>query len=107
MARSRLMPPTAKRATRLQGFMPPPHPPRTRLHGKGAGTPPHPPGHPAYAQPLSTADGKRHLAFITDSNRPQPLWHPPPTADLTASGAASEVLSRPMHPYPPPFFLWN
>ena len=30
-------------------------------------------------------------AFVTDSNRPQLLWRPPPTACLTASGAASEV----------------
>ena len=32
------------------------------------------------------------MAFVTDSNRPQPLWRPPPTACPTASGAASEVL---------------
>ena len=32
-------------------------------------------------------------AFVTDSNRPQPLWQPPPTACLTASGAASEAPS--------------
>ena len=30
------------------------------------------------------------LASVTDSNRPQPLWQPPPTACLTASVAASE-----------------
>ena len=29
--------------------------------------------------------------YVTDSNRPQPLWQPPPTACPTASGAASEV----------------
>ena len=34
-------------------------------------------------------------AFVTDSNRPQPLWQPPPTAYI----AASEVPSRPMHPW--------
>ena len=28
------------------------------------------------------------MAFVTDSNRPQPLWQPPPTACLTASEAA-------------------
>ena len=33
------------------------------------------------------------MAFVTDSNRPQPLGQPPPTACLTASGAASEVPS--------------
>ena len=31
------------------------------------------------------------MAFVTDINRPQPLWQPPPTACLTASEAASEV----------------
>ena len=25
------------------------------------------------------------MAFVTDSNRPQPLWQPPPTASLTSS----------------------
>ena len=38
------------------------------------------------------------MAFVTDSNRPQPLWQPPPTACLTASGAASEAPSLRMHP---------
>ena len=33
------------------------------------------------------------MAFVTDSNRPQPLWQPPPTACLTAAVAASEVPS--------------
>ena len=42
------------------------------------------------------------MAFITDSDRPQPIWQPPPTARLTASGAASEVPSLLMHPCPPP-----
>ena len=32
-------------------------------------------------------------------NRPQPLWQPPPTACLTASGAAAEALSFLMHPW--------
>ena len=27
------------------------------------------------------------MAFVTDSNRPQPLWEPPPTACLNAFGA--------------------
>ena len=39
------------------------------------------------------------MAFAPDSNRPQPLWQPPPTAYLTASGAASEVPSLRMHPW--------
>ena len=53
----------------------------------GGGTPP-PPGRPACAQPLSP---RRQ----TDSNRPQPLWQPPPTACLTAAEAASEAPSLP------------
>ena len=40
-------------------------------------------------------------AFVTDSNRPQPLWQPPPTACLTASGAASEAPSLLMHSWGP------
>ena len=39
------------------------------------------------------------MAFVTDSNRPQPLRQPPPTACLPASGAASEVPSLVMHPW--------
>ena len=42
------------------------------------------------------------MAFVTDSNRPQPLRQSPPTACLTASGPASEVPSRLLHPCPPP-----
>ena len=38
------------------------------------------------------------MAFVTDSNRPQPLWQPPPTACLTAAGAASEAPSLLLHP---------
>ena len=38
------------------------------------------------------------MAFLTDSNRPQPPWQPPPTACLTAAGAASEAPSLLMHP---------
>ena len=38
------------------------------------------------------------MAFLTNSNRPQPLWQPLPTAGLTASGAASEVPCLLMHP---------
>ena len=51
------------------------------------------------AQPLSPhRQAPASRAFVTDSNRPQPLWHPPPTACLTASGAASEVPSLRMQP---------
>ena len=39
------------------------------------------------------------MAYVTDSNRPQPLWQPPPTACLTASGPASEVPSLLMQPW--------
>ena len=35
------------------------------------------------------------MAHVTDSNRPQPLWQPPPTACLTASEAASALLMQP------------
>ena len=42
------------------------------------------------------------MAFASASNRPQPLWQPPPTACLTASGAASEVPSLLMHPWGAP-----
>ena len=41
------------------------------------------------------------VAFATDSNRPQPLWQPPPTC-LTTSGAASAVSSLLMHPWSGP-----
>ena len=43
--------------------------------------------------------GKKPWAFVTDSNRPQPFWQPPPTACLTAAGAASEAPSLLMHPW--------
>ena len=52
---------------------------------------PSPSGRPACAQPLSPRrQVPASLTLITDSNRPQPLWQPP-TACLTASGAASAV----------------
>ena len=52
------------------------------------------------AQPMPSHCPPHSLAFETDSNRPQPLRQPPPTACLTASGAASEAPSPLMHPYP-------
>ena len=71
----------------------------TRRHAP----PPPPPGRPAYAQPLSPwRQVPLSRAFVTDSNRPQPLGQPPPTACLTASGATSEAPSLPMHLCPPP-----
>ena len=42
------------------------------------------------------------MAFVTDSNRHQPLWQPPPTACVTASEAPSDAPSLLMHPRPPP-----
>ena len=44
-------------------------------------------------------------AFLTDSNRLRPLWQPPPTACLTAAGAASAVPFLLMHPCPPPLLI--
>ena len=35
------------------------------------------------------------MVFVTDSNRPQPLWQPPPTACLTAGDAKGPVLQPP------------
>ena len=73
---------------------------RGALERKGGEPPaPPPPGRPAYAQPLSPPrQAPASMAFVTDSNRPQPLWQPPPTACLTASGAASEAPSLPLRP---------
>ena len=67
----------------------------------GRGGAPRPPGgHPAYAQPLSPRrQVPASVAFVTDSNRPQPLRQPPPTACLAAPGAASEVPSLLLHPW--------
>ena len=39
------------------------------------------------------------MAFVTDGNRPQALWQPPPNACLTASGTAVEIPSLLMHPW--------
>ena len=41
------------------------------------------------------------MAFVTDSNRPQPLWQPPSTPYLTASGAAFEPPSPLTHSWVP------
>ena len=61
--------------------------------------PPTPPGCPAYVQPLSPCrQMPASVAFVTDNNRPQPLWQPPPTACPTASGATSEACFLRMHP---------
>ena len=66
---------------------------------EGGQSPPLPPGRSACAQPLSPwRQLAASMAFVTDNNRPQPLWQPPPTACLTASGAISAVPSLLMHP---------
>ena len=66
------------------------------MHWKGERYPPPLQG----AQPLSPGrQGPASMAFITDRNRPQPRWQPPPTACLTASAAASEAPSLLMHPW--------
>ena len=72
--------------------------------GRGAGTPS---PHLQAAQPMPSqcppsCQAPASMAFVTDSNRPQPLWQPPPTACRTASGAASEVPSLQMHPWGAP-----
>ena len=59
-------------------------------------------GRPAQTQPLSHwRQVPASMAFVTDSNRPKPLWQPPPTACLTASGAVFEAASLLIHPCPP------
>ena len=78
----------------------PPPPPGTHWKGGRYPPPPHP-GRPACAQPPSPwRQMPASRAFVTNSNRP--LWQPPPTACLTAAGAAFEVPSLLMHPCFPP-----
>ena len=64
------------------------------MHWKGGRYPPPPPSRAPSLRPAT--------AFVIDSNRPQPLRQPPPTACVTASGAASEAPSLLMHPWMPP-----
>ena len=72
-----------------------PPPPQGICIGRGGGTPPPLQG----TKPLSPSrQVPASMAFVTDSNRPQPLWQPPATACLTASEAPSLL----MHPCPPP-----
>ena len=69
------------------------------MHWKGGRYPP-PPPRSGYAQPLSPSrQVPASMAFVTDSNRPQPLGQPPLTAYPTAPGAASEVPSLLMLPW--------
>ena len=77
-------------------------PPPQGCIGRGAGIPP-----PSRAPSLCpTTVPQRQvpalLAFVTDSNRPQPLWQPPSIACPIASGATPEVPSLLMHPCPQP-----
>ena len=52
------------------------------------------------AQPTPSSVSLTASASLnSDSNRPQPFWQPPPTACLTAAGAASGALSLLMHPW--------
>ena len=57
-----------------------------------------PPPPPLQGAQLMPSHYTASTACVTDSNRPQPLWRAPPTADLTASGAASEAPSLLLHP---------
>ena len=73
--------------------------------GRGGAAPPPPPLRgaqpmPSHCPPQCQVPGS--MVFVTDSNRPQPLWQPPPTACPTAAGATSEVPSLLMHPWPAP-----
>ena len=81
-----------------------PPPPRNAL--EGGEVPPPPPGRLAYAQPLPPSrQVPASMAFVTDSNRPQPLRKPPPTACPTASRAPLRSLpfscipAHPPHPH--------
>ena len=68
--------------------------------GRGGDTPPPP---LQGAQPLSPwRQVPAPMAFVTDSNRPQPLWQPPPTACLTSSEAPSLLMHPWVAPPPPP-----
>ena len=63
----------------------------------GGGLPPPPPfqgARPAPSLRPTTVPLMASAGFVTDSNRLQPLWQPPPTACLTASGGASECGAR-------------
>ena len=77
------------------------HPPPKRCVGRGGGTPPPLQGAPSPCPATVPLTPNAGLASVTDSNRPQPLRQPPPTACLTALEAA-EAPSLPMRPCPPP-----
>ena len=75
----------------------PPPPPRA-MHWK-AGAPPPPTGRPATVPLTASA---RLNGICNRQQPPQPLWQPPPTTCLTASGAAPEVPCLLMHALRPP-----
>ena len=57
---------------------------------------------PPRAPSLCPADSNCQLQWhLFDSNRPRPLWQPPPTLYLAPFRATSEVPSLLMHPCPP------
>ena len=74
--------------------------PTTRDAWEGGGvTPPPPSREPCLCPAAVPLTASASLNGICNRrNRPQPLRQPPPTACLTASGAASEVPSLLMHP---------
>ena len=64
------------------------------MHWKGGGVTPPPSNSRAPSLcPATVPLTATSTAFVTDSNRPQPLRQPPPTACLTAPRAASEASS--------------
>ena len=74
--------------------------PRDALEERGGGYPP--PSRAPSLCPATVSQVPASMAFVTDSNRPQPLWQPPPTACLTAYGTVFEVPSLLVHPCPTP-----
>ena len=76
------------------------HAPIPGMHWKGGRSPR---GRLAYAQPLSPwRQVPASMAFVTDSNRPQPLRQPPPTALKTIHFCAQFRMWAHHCPPPPP-----
>ena len=70
------------------------------MHWKGGKVPPPPCRAPSLCPAIvSLTASASFMAFVTDSNRPQPLWQPPPTACLAASGFTSRVPCLLMQPW--------
>ena len=73
---------------------PTPSPLRRGCIGRGGRSPPPPSKAPGLCPAtVSLTASASFGGIVTDSNRPEPLWQPPPTACLTACRATSEVLS--------------